>query len=253
MGGRWMALLVVAACAGRGQESGAPPPAPFVAPAGTATPWPPGAPAEAPAAGVSSRPPAPPSTAIPAPPPPLASEARTALVEALRHDWGGPYGTIDVDERGAVVTLHVCPQLPSSDPSRCPALEAEGALTVKKWSFVVGTTELAAFVHDGRLHVAKQGAVVGRLDEARAGTIALSYFLSLTVGQSCSARSGERTSPVPCAFEERGDHTWFVATVGGVKRELIYLSGPRILASPELVHQAFEPIRGRSRSSRLEL
>ena len=174
---------------------------------------------------------------LPPPPAPIGSAERSSLVEALRHGWSGDFGTIEVDERGAAIALRSCRDM-TQDPKSCPEVKAEGRLQVKKWSFVVGATEFVAFV-DGRggLHVAPKGAVVAKLGADRSGTVALSYFVSLTVGETCSVAAGGRQSPVPCRFEEREGRSWFVAMVGGVNHELVYLPDEQILASPALVRQ----------------
>jgi hypothetical protein len=185
---------------------------------------------------------------------------RQQLRDAATGTWSGDFGTLQFLPDGtATFTVKVCGFSPVRPGfvrtfTDCAPDVATGKLSVQTGGYVVkqsdgGEYNFGAYVDGSRLFLGH--GIVARLDRDRRGTVHLGGSEELRVGDGrCTYTSVFVKKPIdrPCSFVTRSGRTVllyeapdpFKAGSGRVARAgLVYLPGPRLLVSPELVERPF--------------
>ncbi len=195
----------------------------------------------------------------------ISVDARTAgatpkddLRDAATGTWSGEFGTLEFGDDGtAALSVRECGNTPLRPGfvevfSDCEPEEYQGRLRVRTGGYVVvaddgGEYNLGAYVDEEVLYLGP--GVVAQLDRTRQGTVRLGGSERLVVGDGrCSYTSAFQEEAIErkCRFVERDERTVLIYTApdpfeGGeiTRNGLVYLPGPRLLVSPEIVERPY--------------
>jgi hypothetical protein len=189
--------------------------------------------------------------------PAAGSSPRDRLRRAAHGTLSGGYGTLQFHTDGtARFLVKECGYQPVRPGfvttfTDCPPDTTTGKVTITDDGFDLrrkdgSAVRFSAYVDTGnQLHLGF--GAVGRLAADRTGTVSISPSEQLVVtGTGCRYVQAGAAQPVSCQFVQSSDRTILLypaansAVQGGVQlAALVYLSGPRLLVSPDMVERIY--------------